>query len=152
MKRGTKYSDFDNRKYGKWKDVVTPVRATVEDMSVDEMPQTKEKTLVAWFPEEQFRYGVPLTARVNRETLARIAGSEDPMDAIGITIELYNDPTVRNPRTGEYGALRIRAPRNGANGGEKPAEPRAPVLSPQVQANEQERNEDEQWPTDSCAL
>jgi hypothetical protein len=152
MKRGTKYSDFDNRKYGKGKDVVTPVQATVEDMSVDEMPQTKEKALVAWFPEEQFRYGVPLTARVNREALARIAGSEDPMDAIGVTIELYNDSTVRNPRTGEYGALRIRAPRSGANGCEKPAQPRAPLPSSQAQANEQERNEDEQWPTDSCAL
>jgi hypothetical protein len=152
MKRGTKYSDFDHRKFGNGKDVVTPVQATVEDMRLEEMPQTKEKALVAWFPEEQFRYGVPLTAKINREALARIAGSEDPMDAIGITIELYNDPTVRNPRTGDYGALRIRAPRNCANGGEKPAQPRAPVLSSQVQASDPERNEDEQWPTDSCPL
>jgi hypothetical protein len=138
MKRGTKYSDFDNRNYANWKDVITPVVATIQDMRVEEMPQTKKNELVAYFPEEQFRYGVPLTAKINREALAKIAGSEDAADAVGVTVEMYNDPTVRNPRTGEYGALRIRAPRNGngANGGEKPRQP--------------EHNEDEQRPTDPC--
>jgi hypothetical protein len=146
------YDDFDKRIYAKGTDVVPPVVATIEDISVAEMPRTKEKQLVAWFPKEQFRFGVILSAKVNREALARITGSRDPMDAIGTTVELFNDPTVRNPQTGEFGAVRIRAPRNGANGGEKPAKPRAPVLPSQVQANEPERNEDEQWPTDSCSF
>jgi hypothetical protein len=30
------------------------------------------------------------------------------MDAIGVRVQLYNDPTVRNPQTGEYGSVRIR--------------------------------------------
>lgn len=122
-----KYSDFDKRKYAKWTDVVTPVVATVTDMRVEEMPRTREKALVIYFPEEQFRFGVPLTAKANREALAEITGSENPMDAIGTTLELFNDPTQRNPQTGEYGAVRIRAPRHSAKGGEKPAQPHAPV-------------------------
>jgi hypothetical protein len=144
------YDDFDNRTYAKWTDVVTPVVATIEDMRVEEMPRTKEKVLVAYFPEEQFRFGVPLRAKVNREALARITGSRDPMDAIGTAVELFNDSNVRNPQTGEFGAVRFRAPQNSANGGEKPAHPLASVPSSQVQTNEPERNEDEQWSTDSC--
>src|SRR5262249_58139373 len=95
-----KYSDFDKRKYAKWTDVVTPVVATVTDMRVEEMPRTREKALVIYFPEEQFRFGVPLTAKANREALAEITGSENPIDAIGTTLELFNDPTQRNPQTG----------------------------------------------------
>jgi hypothetical protein len=137
VKSGVKYDEFDKRMYAKWTDVVTPVQATIEDMRVEEMPRTKTKELVAWFPEEQFRFGVPLTAKVNRRALAKITGSEDPMDAIGTTVELYNDPTVRNPQTGEYGAVRIRIPRNGANGGEKPAttSPHPPVPLSQPHAD-----------------
>ena len=130
-----RYDDFDNRIYAKWTDVVTPVRATVEEMRVEEMPRTKKKELVAYFPEEQFRFGVPLTAKANRRALAKITGSEDPMDAVGATVELYNDPTVRNPQTGECGAVRIRAPRNGANEGEKPAQPHASVPLSQAHAD-----------------
>jgi len=145
-----KYDDFDNRIYAKWTDVVTPVQATIVDMRVEEMPRTKKKELVAYFPEEQFRFGVPLSAKVNRRALAKITGSEDPMDAIGTTVELFNDPTQRNAQTGEYGAVRIRAPRNSTTGGEKQAQPHAPVLLSQAHANEPERNEDEQCPTDPC--
>jgi hypothetical protein len=120
-----KYDDFDNRIYAKWTDVVTPVVATIEDICVEEMPRTKKEELVAHFPEEQFRFRVILSAKVNRRALAKITGSEDPMDAIGTTVELFNDPTQRNPQTGEYGAVRIRAPRNSAD--EKPSQSRTPV-------------------------
>jgi hypothetical protein len=115
-----KYEDFDNRIYANWKDVVTPVVATVEEVRVEEMPRDKKKALVLYFPEEQFRFGVALTAKENRESLAQITRSRNPMDAIGTTLELYNNPTVRNPRTGEYGALRIRLARNGENGANNP--------------------------------
>jgi hypothetical protein len=67
-----KYDDFDNRTYAKWTDVVTPVVATIADMRVEEMPRTKKKELVAYFPEEQFRFGLPITAKVNRRALAMI--------------------------------------------------------------------------------
>ena len=102
-----KYSDFDKRTYAKWTDVTTPVVAMIEELRIEEMSQTKEQRLVAYFPKEQFRYGVPLN-KTNRDALRLITGSDDPQDAVGTLVELYNDPTIRNPRTGEYGSVRIR--------------------------------------------
>jgi len=119
-----KYDDFDNRMYAKWSDVVPPVQAIIEAVRVEEMSRTKDNVLVVWFPKDQFRYGVPLTAKCNRRALAAITGSENPMDAIGVTVELYADMTVRNPQTGELGALRIRAPQKPDSG--KSAKPKKP--------------------------
>jgi hypothetical protein len=110
------YDDFDNRIYAKWTDVLKPIVATIEEVRFEEMPNAeidkrtgkKKLTIVLYFPEEQFRFGVALSAKVNRRALAAITGSEDPMDAVGTTVELFNDPTVRNPQTGEYGSVRIR--------------------------------------------
>jgi hypothetical protein len=79
----------------------------VEEIRVEEMPRSKDQQLVAYFPEEQFRYGVVLN-KTNRDALRQITGSDDPQDAVGTWVELYNDPAVRNPQTGEYGAVRIR--------------------------------------------
>jgi hypothetical protein len=102
-----KYSDFDERKYAKWTDVVSPVVATIVDVCKEVMPRDGKTKLVIYFTEEEFRFGVVL-CKATRQALAQITGSEDPMDAIGTTVELYNDSTVRNPTTGEYGAVRIR--------------------------------------------
>jgi hypothetical protein len=107
--KAMKYSDFDNRKYANWKDVVTTVVATVEEVRVEVMPRTKDRQLVLFFPEDQFRYAVILN-KTRREALARITGSDDPEDAVGVTIELFNDSSVRNPQTGEYGSIAIRRP------------------------------------------
>ena len=79
----------------------------VEEIRVEEMPRSKDQQLVAYFPEEQFRYGVVLN-KTNRDALRQITGSDDPQDAVGTWVELYNDPAVRNPQTDEYGAVRIR--------------------------------------------
>ncbi|HEU5247999.1 MAG TPA: hypothetical protein VFU09_12995 [Candidatus Udaeobacter sp.] len=106
------YGDFDKRLYAKWSDVVPSVIATVEAVRVEEMPKTKDEAIVLWFPKEEFRYGVPLTAKCNREAMEKITGSKDPMDAVGVTIEMFADMAVPNPRTGERGALRIRAPQS----------------------------------------
>jgi hypothetical protein len=104
-----KYSDFDSRTYAKWSDVVRPIVATIQKIRVEEMPRTKEQRLVVYFSETQFRYGVPLN-KTNRDVLRQITESDSPEAATGVTVELYNDPTIRNPRTGEYGAVRIRLP------------------------------------------
>jgi hypothetical protein len=74
--------------YANWKDVVVPVRATVNEVSYEEMPRTKKTVPVLRFPKEQFRFAVALTAKVNRRAMAKITGSEDPEDAVGHTIEL----------------------------------------------------------------
>jgi hypothetical protein len=105
-----KYDDFDNRNYAKWSDFVPPRVLTVEEVRVEEMPRDKRQVPVLWFPEDEFKYGVPLTAKINRRSMASITGSEDPMDAVGVTAEFYADMTVPNPRTGEMGAVRIRKP------------------------------------------
>jgi hypothetical protein len=102
-----KYDDFDERKYAKWTDVMTPVVATIVDMCKEKMPRDGKMKLVAYFPEEEFRFDVVL-CKTTRRALAQITGSEDPMDAIGTTVELFNDSSVRNPQTREYGAVRIR--------------------------------------------
>jgi hypothetical protein len=142
----SKYDDFDNRMYANWKDVVVPVRATINEVSYEEMPRTKKTVPVFRFPKEQFRFAVALTARVNRRAMAEITGREDPEDAVGHTIELYNDPTQRNPQTGEYGALRIRKPGpNGSNSGEKSAttSPHPPVPLSQPHADRPAKSPEE---------
>jgi hypothetical protein len=111
------YGDFDNRLYAKWSDFDPPRQLKVEAVRVEEMPKTKKNEIVLWFDPEEFKYGVALTAKCNRDAMIAITGSIDPMDAIGVTIELYADMTVRNPQTGEMGAVRIRAP-----GADHPAE------------------------------
>jgi len=107
-----KYSDFDNRKFARHTDVDPPVTATIEDMCPEEDQVTKKKQLVVYFPEDQFRFAVGLN-KTRREALAEITGSDDPMDAIGVIVELFNDITIRNPRTGEVGSIGIRRPGSG---------------------------------------
>jgi hypothetical protein len=102
-----RYSDYDKRKYAKWTDVTTPVNATIIDMCDETMPRNGEVKLVAYFPEEEFRFAVILNQE-NRKALAQITGSENPIDAMRTRVQLYNNPTVKNPQTGEYGAVRIR--------------------------------------------
>src|SRR5215469_9571556 len=79
-KKKMAYDDFDNRNYAKWTDVVNPVVATIEEVRFEEMPNAKinkrtgekQLTIVLYFTEEQFRFGVPLSAKVNRRALASI--------------------------------------------------------------------------------
>jgi hypothetical protein len=113
-----KWSDYDNRTWAKGSDFTKPLQLTPDEIREEEMPNAKvdprtgrkQLTPVLYFPPGQFRYGVVLTAKVNRDAIRDITGSDNIEDAIGVTFEFWNDLNERNPRTGEPGAIRIRQP------------------------------------------
>jgi hypothetical protein len=102
-----RYSDFDNRSYARGSDFAEPFTAPVKEMRIEEMPRSKDHKLVMYL--EGFKYGIVLSAQVNRDAFVEITGSQDPMDAVGVTVTVYCDLSVRNPQTGEPGSIRIRA-------------------------------------------
>jgi len=51
--------------------------------------------------------GLVMGNQVNKRRIAKYAGSEKVEDWIGVEIKIHNDKTVRNPKTGEYGAIRV---------------------------------------------
>jgi hypothetical protein len=106
-----KWSDFDDRTLANHFDVRIPVKATINKIGPEKMPRDGKTALVIRFPEEQFRFGVQLN-KTRREALRKIVGSENANDAIGVTVELFEDMTVRNPSDGSMGGIGIRAPSN----------------------------------------
>jgi hypothetical protein len=115
-----KWSDYDQRTLANHQDVHTPVTATISKIGPEPMPRDGKIQLVIRFPENQFRFGVQLN-KTRREALRDIVGSDDPDDAVGTTIELYEDMTVRNPSDGSMGGIGIRRPpTNAIDFGPKP--------------------------------
>jgi hypothetical protein len=104
-----KWSDFDDRTLANHFDVRVPVTATISKIGPEKMPRDGKTQLVIRFPEDQFRFGVQLN-KTRREALREITGSDDPDDAVGVTVELYEDMTVRNPSDGSMGGIGIRRP------------------------------------------
>jgi hypothetical protein len=104
-----KWSDFDDRTLANHQDVRIPVTATINKIGPEKMPSDGKVQLVIRFPEDQFRFGVQLN-KTRREALRAITGSDDPNSVIGLTVELYEDMTVRNPKDGSMGGIGIRRP------------------------------------------
>jgi hypothetical protein len=104
-----KWSDYDQRTLANHQDVRIPVTATINKIGPEPMPRDGKIQLVIRFPEHEFRFGVQLN-KTRRDALRDIVGSDNPDNAVGVTIELYEDMTVRNPSDGSMGGIGIRRP------------------------------------------
>jgi hypothetical protein len=108
------HSYYGNRSYFKATDFPKP-RILVTEMFREETTQysplnrwgKQKPKLVAYFVGEEM--GIVMSGP-NCKVMEELTGSPYADDWVGVQIEVFNDLSVRNPRTGEYGAIRFRRP------------------------------------------
>jgi hypothetical protein len=98
--------DFNKSQYLKKDDVDPPLVATIASVEIEDFDDGRK-------PVAKFRGDLKpmvLSARVNREAIADIAGTKDYTAWPGTKIELYRDSNVTGPTGQRVGGIRIRPP------------------------------------------
>src|SRR5258708_653968 len=103
-----KVSDLSKSRFLKKEDVDPPIDVTVTAVTHENVAMQGEKpdmVYVLWLKEVEKGLILNVT---NGQFLEAITGSEYGDKWIGHKIQLWNDQSVRNPRTGKIGGVRIR--------------------------------------------
>jgi hypothetical protein len=104
---------------------------TVEQVREEEMPKTKNRLPVAWFPEAEERRGLTLGAKVNRDALAKISGCNVLEEISNVRIQICIGRAWNPTKGEEVDALRIRKAPDELDGNGPtppyPSQPREPA-------------------------
>jgi hypothetical protein len=109
-------------------DLPQPVACTISEVREEEIEdretkETKRRLVVRFVGKDKSL----VLNRVNCETIAALAGSDETNSWVGLQIVLFNDLNVSNPVSGVRGGVRVRAP---AQHRHHPAAPPPTLASP----------------------
>ena len=127
MSEPMKASKFFSGNYVKAADLPRPVDVVIakvlEEKVEDRDSGREEPKMVVYFQGKE--RGLILN-KTNADTLTAMAGSDESDSWIGLPIQLFNDLSVANPKTGQRGGVRIRpssAPQVATTPASRPAAP-----------------------------
>jgi hypothetical protein len=109
-KKRKSFRDHTGGCYYRREDFNQPDVMTIKEAREEEVKPPNKEAEIKWvlYFEDRSK-GIPVN-QTNGEFMERLTGSENPEDWVGVTIEAFNDLSVRAP-DGSKGGIRFREPK-----------------------------------------